>query len=265
MEPTRVRELLEEALSAAREAGDLIRARYRAAYQVWDKSPENPLTTADLEADHHLRTRLTAATPDIGWLSEETADDLKRLDRHCAWVVDPLDGTQEFIRGLDQFAVSVALVEEGVPLLGVVHNPATDEAFAGIVGEGLTYNGAPSRPLSGRTRLHGARVLVSDTEVGEGMWTAYQEMLSLVQVGSAAYKLARVAAGFGDAYVSLKPKREWDTCAGAALMLAAGGAVTDLEGRETRFNQREVVVKGLVAANPTLHAKLLALLTGSLE
>jgi myo-inositol-1(or 4)-monophosphatase len=262
MEPTQVWRLLEEALSATREAGDLIRARYRSAYQVWDKSPENPLTTADLEADHHLRTRLTAAAPDIGWLSEETADDLKRLDRPTTWIVDPLDGTQEFIQGLDQFAVSVALVENERPLLGVVHNPATGETFAGIVGEGLTYNDAPSRPLSARMQLHGAQVLVSDTEVSNGMWTVYQEVLDLKQVGSAAYKLARVAAGFGDAYVSLKPKREWDTCAGVALMLAAGGVVTDLEGREMRFNQPEVVVRGLVAANPTLHTRLLALLKG---
>jgi myo-inositol-1(or 4)-monophosphatase len=264
MEPDRTKKLLEEALSAAREAGDLIRARYRSAYEVWDKSPENPITTADLEADHHLHTRLAAATPDIGWLSEETADDLKRMDRRCAWVVDPLDGTQEFIRGLDQFAVSVGLVENGRPLLGVVHNPATDETFAGIVGEGLTYNGAPSRPLSARTQLHGAQVLVSDTEVIDGMWARYQEMLTLEQVGSAAYKLARVAAGLGDAYISLKPKREWDMCAGVALLLAAGGKVTNLDGNEILFNQAEVVVvNGLVAANPTLHTKLLGLLKGS--
>jgi myo-inositol-1(or 4)-monophosphatase len=261
MEPDQVRRLLEVALSAAREAGGLIRARYRSAYQVWEKSPENPLTTADLEADHHLRTRLAAATPDIGWLSEETADDLKRMDRRYAWVVDPLDGTQEFIRGLDQFAVSVGLVEDGRPLLGVVHNPATDETFAGIVGEGLTYNDVPSRPLSARAQLRGAQVLVSDTEVREGMWTRFQETLNLEQVGSAAYKLARVAAGLGDAYVSLKPKREWDTCAGVALLLAAGGRVTDLDGDEILFNRAEVMVNGLVGANPTLHTRLLGLLT----
>jgi len=265
MEPAQAQRLLQEALSAAREAGCLIRARYRSAYEVWDKSPENPITTADLEADRHLRAQLTAAAPDAGWLSEETADDLKRLDQRCTWVVDPLDGTQEFIQGLDQFAVSVGLVENGRPLLGVVYNPATGETFAGIVGEGLTYNGRPSRPLSARTQLHGARVLVSDTEVREGMWARYQERVTLEQVGSAAYKLARVAAGLADAYVSLKPKREWDTCAGAALLLAAGGRVTDLDGKEIRFNQPEVVVNGVVAANPTLHRELLASLKGSPE
>jgi myo-inositol-1(or 4)-monophosphatase len=262
MELAQVRKLLERALSAAREAGDLIRARYRSGYQVWDKNPDNPITTADLEADRHLRTRLTAATPDAGWLSEETADDLTRLNQPCAWVVDPLDGTEEFIRGLDQFAVSVALVENGIPLLGVVHNPATHETFAAIVGGAITYHDRPCQPLSGRTRLHGARVLVSDTEVREGMWTRYQESLDLEQLGSAAYKLGRVAAGLGDAYVSLKPKREWDICAGVALLLAAGGKVTDLEGEEIRFNQPEVLVNGLVAANPTLHTKLLEMLKG---
>ncbi len=262
LEPAQARKLLERARSAALEAGELIRARYRSAYEVWDKNPENPITTADLEADHHLRTRLTAAAPDAGWLSEETADDLKRLDRCCAWVVDPLDGTEEFIRGVDQFAVSVAWVENGIPLLGVVHNPATGEIFAGIVGEGVAYNEGPSRPLSGQTTLRGAQVLVSDTEVREGMWARYQETLDLKQVGSAAYKLGRVAAGLADAYVSLKPKREWDICAGVALLLAAGGKVTDLEGKEIRFNQPEVMVNGLVAANPTQHTQLLELLKG---
>ena len=151
----------------------------------------------------------------------------------------------------------VALIDDGIPLLGVVHNPATGETFAGTVEGELTYNSDAARPLSRRTSVSAATLVVSGTEVKTGLWEPYQDTFDLHPLGSAAYKLARVAAGFGDAYVSLKPKSEWDICAGVALMLAAGGRVTDLDGRELRFNQSKVEVNGVVAANDTLHAELL--------
>lgn len=257
MEPTR---LLPLAVLAAQAAGELIMGYYRSDYEAWDKKPGSPVTTADLEADQLLRRWLMAATPEAGWLSEETEDTLERLDKRRIWVVDPLDGTNEFIAGQDEFAVSVAYVEDGRPLLGVVHNPATDETIAGVVGEGITYNGEPARPFSERAEVKGARVLVSHTEVRRGMWAPYRDDLELQQVGSTAYKLGRVAAGFGDAYVTLKYKHEWDICAGVALVLAAGGRATDLSGEPFRFNQADVEVNGVVAANPTLHAGLVGLL-----
>jgi len=257
MESTR---LLSLAVSAAQAAGELIMGYYRSDYEAWDKRPGDPVTTADLEADQLLRRRLMAATPEAGWLSEETRDTPERLDKRRLWVVDPLDGTNEFVAGQDEFAVSVAYVKDGHPLLGVVHNPATDETMAGVVGQGITYNGEPARPFSARAEVRGARVLVSNTEVERGMWDRYQEHLNLGPVGSTAYKLGRVAAGFGDAYVTLKHKHEWDICAGVALTLAVGGRATDLSGAPFRFNQVDVEVNGVVAANPTLHAGLVGLL-----
>lgn len=270
MDPGRVTELLEHAVSASLAAGDLIMSRYRAAGEVWDKSPGNPVTLADLEADRLLCERLTAVSPDCGWLSEETAGSPDRLDKPCCWVVDPLDGTEEFVQGLDQFAVSVALVEEGQPLLGVVHNPATSETFATAAsslscrgaGQGVAYNDEPANPLSDRGEVRGARMLVSGTEVELGMWAAHEHLFDLDQVGSAAYKLARLAAGLGDVYVSLKPKHEWDICAGVALVLAAGGRVTDLTGRPIQFNRAMARVNGVAAANAALHAALIDLLQG---
>jgi myo-inositol-1(or 4)-monophosphatase len=175
-------------------------------------------------------------------------------------VVDPLDGTHEFISKIDEFAVSIALIDDGFPLLGVVHNPATGELFSGIVGRQLTYDGETARLLSERQEAQGARLVVSGTEVRAGLWVPFQEMFHLHPLGSAAYKLARVAAGFGDAYVSLRPKSEWDICAGVAIVLAAGGRVTDLNGRDFRFNQAQMGVNGVVAANPTLHRELLGIL-----
>lgn len=260
MDSHQVDSLLQLTLSAVHEAGALIRSRYRSEYEIWHKGSQDPLTTADLEANHHLHQRLAYAVPGAGWLSEETADRPERLDLCCTWVVDPLDGTQEFIRGVDQFAISVAFVEDELPVLGVVHNPATGETFAGPAGRRVTYNGQPCPPLSPAAGLGSADVLVSDTEVIEGMWSRYQDSLSVRQLGSAALKLAHVATGLADAYISLKPKREWDLCAGVALVMTAGGKVTDLGGEEIRFNQPDVMVNGLVAANPALHAELLGLL-----
>jgi myo-inositol-1(or 4)-monophosphatase len=260
MEIAQLQKLLEIAVSAAQGAGEVICSHYNSAYEQWDKSPNNPVTTADLEADAYLRTRLTAATPEYGWLSEETADSPQRLANCCSWVVDPLDGTQEFIAGLDQFAVSVGFVVDGRPLLGVIHNPATRETFTGIVGGGVTYQDEVAQPLSLVNELHEARVLASDNEVRQGLWDRYQPLLTLEQVGSAAYKLGRVGVGLADAYISLQPKHEWDVCAGVAIVLAAGGQVTNLAGEPLRFNQGKVVVEGLIAANPLLHAKLLNLL-----
>ncbi len=252
--------LLSVAVSAAQAAGEVILDCDRSTCRSWDKAKDSPVTEADLAADELLRTRLAAATPECGWLSEETVDTPDRLIRTCVWVVDPLDGTREFIEGLDEFAVSVALVERGLPLLGVVHNPATKETMAGIVGQGLAYNGAGGRSMSERTRARDAQVLVSSTEIKSGMWTTHEEMLDLRPLGSAAYKLGRVAAGFADAYVSLKPKHEWDVCAGVALVLAAGGRVTDLSGHDLQFNQADVQIRGIVSANPTLHANLMDVL-----
>jgi myo-inositol-1(or 4)-monophosphatase len=254
------RHYLELALDATRAAGEVIGNYYQSAYQAWDKKPDNPITTADLAADTLLRERLTAATPGFGWLSEETRDTPERLDQRSLWVVDPLDGTKEFIEGLDQFAVSVALVTDHQPVLGVVHNPATGEMIAGIVGDGLAYNGEPVRSLSTRAQARGAEVLASNTEVRRGMWDPYLDLFQVVEVGSAAYKLGRIAAGLSDAYISLNPKNEWDIAGGIALILAAGGRVTDLRGAPLHFNQRETLVNGVVAANPTLHAGLMDVL-----
>jgi len=257
MEANETRELLELAVAATQAAGDLIKSYYRSAYGAWDKKPDNPVTDADLAADTLLRERLTAATPDFGWLSEETRDTPERLPKRYVWVVDPLDGTKEFIEGVDQFAVSVGLVDRHQPLLGVILNPATGELITGIVGQGISYNGNAAQTISGRTKARSAKVLASNTEVRRGMWDPYLEVFEVLEVGSAAYKLGQVAAGLSDAYISLNPKNEWDICAGAALILAARGIVTDLSGRPLIFNQADTLKNGVVAANPTLHSGLM--------
>ena len=124
------------ALGAAAEAGRLVMEAFRTDQDVHHKSPDQPVTEADLQADRLLADRLLAEHPDYGWLSEETVDRPERLARSRVWVVDPIDGTRSFIAGYAEFGISVGLVEDGVPVLGVIQNPAREELFWAVRGGG---------------------------------------------------------------------------------------------------------------------------------
>ena len=232
---------------------------YQDAFNVRDKSPDNPVTDADLAADKLLREQLLALLPEAGWLSEETADNPARLDKTLVWVVDPLDGTKEFVMGIPEFTVSVALVEYGRPILGVIYNPPTGELFAGYKGGGVTYNGEATA-VSRREQLTGALVHASRSEIKKGEFAPFADIFELKVVGSVAYKLAQVAAGQADATWSRGPKHEWDVCAGAFLVEQAGGAAVDLSGDPMMFNKPFAKVNGVVADNGHIHTALMTTL-----
>lgn len=214
------------------------------------KRGDDPVTEADTQVDALLRRLLPQEVE--GWLSEETEDDLSRLDRRRVWVVDPLDGTREFVQGIPEWCVSVGLVEDGEPVAGGICNPATGETVVGARGHGVTLNGAPAR-VTGRTSLAGARVLASRSEVKRGEWEGYRPgAFEMQPMGSVAYKLGLVAAGLADATWTLTPKHEWDVAAGVALVLAAGGKVVAGVPGEERFNRRKPKLSRLIATSPTL-------------
>ncbi|MBV8202603.1 MAG: 3'(2'),5'-bisphosphate nucleotidase CysQ [Acidobacteria bacterium] len=214
------------------------------------KQGGDPVTEADTAVDALLRRALLRSGE--GWLSEETHDDRSRLEHRRVWVVDPLDGTREFVTGLPEWAVSVALVVDGEPVAGGICNPARGETFLGARGHGVTLGGAPVR-VSPRADLAGAEVLASRTEVGRGQWRRFAASpFSVVAMGSVAYKLARVAAGLADATWTLVPKHERDVAAGAALVLAAGGSLLAGSPEELRFNRPEPLLSRLIAAPPQL-------------
>lgn len=220
-----------------------------------DKSGgRGPVTEADRAVDRVLLEMLPRDGE--GWLSEETADDAVRLGRRRVWVVDPLDGTKEFVEGLPEWCVSVGLVEDGRAVAGGIANPATGELFLGAVGRGITYNGRRTG-VSARPTIEGAIVLASRSEIGRGHWQRYQSAPFVVRpMGSVAYKMALVAAGLVEATWTLAPKHEWDVAAGAALVLAAGGRVKTLDGSPLRFNQPRPWLSGLGAWPPALEAGL---------
>lgn len=244
---------LEAARAAALAAGEILRRHYsERGFKVDQKGKDNPVTTADFEADHRLKEILHGGFPAYGWLSEETADDGARLRHERVWIVDPLDGTKEFIKGIPEFVVAIALAERGVPVVGVTYNPIRNELFSCARGTGVRLDGAPAR-VTARHTLANARVLASRSETSRGEWKAYEDLVEVHAIGSVAYKLALVAAGRADATFTLTPKSEWDIASGTALVLEAGGRVTDLGGREIRFNQASVKLKGFVASNGLLH------------
>jgi myo-inositol-1(or 4)-monophosphatase len=247
---------LNAARAAALAAGEILERHYRERkFRIDQKGKDNPVTSADFEADRKIKDLLCGGFPDYGWLSEETADSAERLGRERVWIVDPLDGTKEFIQGVPEFVVAIALVEAGEPVVGVTYNPIKHELFYGAHGAGCHLDGREVRVTRTRTLAH-AKVLASRSETRRGEWKAYAGKLAVNPIGSVAYKLALVAAGRADATFTRSPKSEWDIASGAALILEAGGRMTDIDGAELRFNRPSVKLKGFVASNGLLHEEL---------
>jgi myo-inositol-1(or 4)-monophosphatase len=252
----RIRNALESArLVLSRFTPGAIDAEYKAGH--------DPVTEADRAVDAVLKKQLLLDGE--GWLSEESRDDLSRLRQSRVWVVDPLDGTREFVAGLPEFCVSIAMVEDGRAIAGGISNPATEEIFLGSLATGVTYNGRPVR-VSQRRKLEGALVLASRSEVNRGEWKIFENAPFKVQpMGSIAYKLARVSAGLADLTFTLTPKHEWDVAAGAALIESGGGFVRTLEGSRFRSNCENPLLSGLITGATGLREQLLHELENHLQ
>ena len=241
---------LERIRLALAKASDLVQTFSPHSVSVRMKGNAGPVTEVDLALDRLLFE--TLVSDGEGWLSEETVDDLGRLEKSRVWIVDPLDGTKEFLAGLPEWAVSVALVDSGKVAAAGILNPWAGQLFLGENNSGVTLNGEPVSVSKGG-EISGARVLASRGEIRNGQWEPFkQEPFQLVPTGSIAYKLALVSAGLAEATLSLAPKNEWDIAAGVGLVEFAGGVVTDLRGKPLCFNSRDVLRNGLICAGPKL-------------
>src|ERR1700687_3356680 len=245
-------------IQSALESARAIFARFTlGAIEAEYKAGHDPVTEADEAVDTALRQELLREGE--GWLSEESVDDRSRLEKKRVWIVDPLDGTREFVAGIPEFCVSVAMVEDGIPVAGGICNPATNEIFLGSLDSGVTYNGNPAR-ASQRNILKGAVILASRSETKRGEWKRFEKSAVKVRpMGSVAYKLALVSAGLADITFTLTPKHEWDIAAGAALVSSAGGFISTLENLPLRCNRKSPLLSGLLACGPLLRDPLLAL------
>lgn len=218
------------------------------------KDGDDPVTAADLAVNAVLLDALPREGE--GWLSEETADDAGRLACERVWVVDPVDGTREFIQGIPEWCVSIGLVVGGKPVAGGILSPTAGHRMVGSVDDGVTLDGHRTT-TTGCDALEGALVLASRSEVKRGEWEPFfSTPISVRNMGSVAYKLACVGAGLADATWTLVPKHEWDVAAGAALVVAGGGAVFGPDGEEILFNQANPKLPGFVAAAGGLEAPL---------
>ena len=224
----------------------MVHSRWQGDYRQWEKVPGHPVCDVDLAADAMLKERLMALDPEAGWLSEETADDPERLMRTRVWVVDPIDGTRDFLRGKAGWAVSTALAEGGRPLLGVLDAPARGEHWRAFAGEGATRNGSPIR-VSGHGTLAGARV------PADVLPRADRDLLVVEKPNSIALRIAMVAAGQADLLAAMRWGKEWDIAAAALIAQEAGATVTDVLGRTLRYNSTKGDAFGILATTPAIH------------
>lgn len=242
---------------AAREAGEIAMHYFRADPKVWEKAGDaGPVTEADYAVDRHLRETLRAARPDYGWLSEETEDGAERLSHRRVFVVDPIDGTRAFVKGETAFAHSLAVVEDGVPVAGVVYLPAKDRLYAAAQGQGATLNGAPIGVAAETTDL--PRMLTTRPNVEPVYWPGGVPEMQRHFRPSLAYRMALVAEGRFDGMLTFRDSWEWDIAAGVLLCAEAGATVTEARGTPLRFNSERGMVAGVLAAAPGVHAGLLA-------
>jgi len=227
------------------EAGKAILEIYQQDFEVVQKEDKSPLTQADLASHRIICDALARLTPDIPVLSEESADiDFdERADWLQYWLVDPLDGTREFINRNGEFTVNIALIRNHDPVLGVVHVPVSGVSYIGLVGEG-----AKRHSLDGSTDHIGIRLPCADPVVVVGSRSHSNPVLleflggigdfELVSMGS-SLKFCLLAEGKADFYPRLGPTSEWDTAAAHAVVLAAGGSIITLDGKPLRYNTKE--------------------------
>lgn len=236
-------QLLDRLIAIARTAGTAIMEVYATDFAVADKSDASPVTEADRRAEALIVPALASLAPGVQIVSEESwsARDAPNAAEQC-WMVDPLDGTREFIARNGEFTVNIALVERGVPVLGVVLAPATGQAFAGVAGSGAFAEDRSGRrkPIACRAPPRAGLTVVSSRSHGDRErledFLAGRVVAERVILGS-SLKFCRVASGEADLYPRFGRTMEWDTAAGHALLRAAGGRVTDLDGVELRYGK----------------------------
>ncbi|MFM5949695.1 MAG: 3'(2'),5'-bisphosphate nucleotidase CysQ [Novosphingobium sp.] len=241
-----------------REAGQIALASWPGhghALESWEKEAGSPVSAADLAVDRFLKRELGALLPAAGWLSEETVDAPERLEGGLIWLVDPIDGTRDFIRGRPGWAISVALVSAGRPLLGILDAPARGEFWSGEAGRGSWRNGE-RLAASRRAVLKGSRV------PAHALPRTDADLVAVEQPNSIALRMAMVAADEADLVATLRWGYEWDIGAAALIAREAGAAVTDAFGQPLAYNKPDPRAFGVLVSSPAIHTAAVERLAG---
>ncbi|MCC7431327.1 3'(2'),5'-bisphosphate nucleotidase CysQ [bacterium] len=259
--------IVETAKSTAIKAGSISLHYFHSKnFEIKEKSPNNPVTQADFEVDAFLKKNLLKNFPDFGWLSEETTDTKQRFENEFVWIVDPIDGTKEFIKGIAHFTICIGLARNGVPIVGVIFNPVTKELFWSLENQGAYLNS--KRIFTNKTKkLEETEVLISTNEFAKGTYKLFESKVKkITTLGSTAYKIMKIAQGTGDLTVSFNRKSEWDLCGADAILREAGGILTEHNGEKIVYNGKNVVTQtGILAGNTVLVKKMSELLVKAKE
>ena len=245
---------LELIRDAARAGGEIAMRYFRQDPEKWFKNGTSPVTEADIAVDDYLRKTLLGARPDYGWLSEETTDTPERLAARRTFVVDPIDGTRAFIDGRRTWCVSVAVVEAGEPLVGVLDCPARDEIFAAAKGGAATCNGTPIAvvPPASPPRIAGPKPMIA------GAPAPIRNAAHVPYIPSLAYRVAMIAMGEIDGTFVKPNSHDWDLAAADLILRRAGGQVLDDNGRPLRYAGPDPRHGALVAGSGDLLRHLAA-------
>jgi len=242
--------LREGIIALARDAAARIMDIYDSEFAVEHKDDKSPLTAADMAAHHCIVEGLERLSPQIPVLSEESAEDVPAVVRRQwrqLWLVDPLDGTREFVKRNGEFTVNIALIDEGVPVLAVVQAPATGALWHAARGAGaFRRDGDVDAPLAARSPATAPLRVAASRSHADPRTAALMQRIGDVEpvpLGS-SLKFCRIAEGGMDVYPRFGPTSEWDTAAGQCVLEAAGGAVIDLKGRALRYNRRDTILNG---------------------
>ena len=247
-------DLLLKVCNIAIKAGEEILKYYNDDIEVTHKDDSSPLTKADLASNKIILNALHELDRTIPILSEESLVEWnQRKNWTKYWLVDPLDGTKEFIEGIPHFSISIALVKDGSPVIGIIYNPYTEEMFYAEKDKGAYLNGSNVK-ISVKEKLIDSSIVVSRSEYRKKLWNEYKESFSAIEsIGSVAYKLGLVSANKYDIFSTVAPKNEWDICAGDCIIREAGGVFKTINDKNIIYNQKKTLVTDpIIATNSIL-------------
>ncbi len=257
-------DLMESLREVAHEAGATAMRYFRpggtTSAKIWQKSGGSPVTEADVAVDTFLKIRLSGFVPEAGWLSEETVDDARRLGRELVWVVDPIDGTRAYLSGNPDWSIAIALLAEGIPVLGVVYAPALDTFYEATRGNGARRNGDVIT-VAAATSFDGVAVS-GPAPFADRLARRAPGIVRAPRVPSLALRIVRVADGSIDVGLVSGNARDWDIAAADLVLTEAGGIMTAPDGRPPVYNLADPVHGELVATSSGLHHGLVEAING---